>query len=68
MLLKIKRLLLLRICFNNAKHVSFTSANGRWGPIPDNETETSLQQDFSSKNCRIPVGGITGLPAKLACS
>jgi hypothetical protein len=43
MLLKIKRLLLLRICFNNAKHVSFTSANGRWGPIPDNETETQQE-------------------------
>jgi hypothetical protein len=36
------------ICFNNAKHVSFT-ANGRWGPIPDNETETSLQQELAAK-------------------
>lgn len=36
-------LLLSGIYTNNAKHVSFT-ADGKWGPIPDNETETSLQQ------------------------
>jgi hypothetical protein len=33
---------------NNAKHISFT-ADGRWGPIPDNEIQTSLQQQSAAK-------------------
>jgi hypothetical protein len=51
-------LLFSSIYSNNAKHVSFT-ANGRWGPIPDNETETSLQQELAAKTAGSTVRAIS---------